>query len=67
MKKVIFNLTEEQDARLGKLAKHMGVTKSEALRRSIELYHFFKEAQQEGSKFKRLDKDGVESFVEIIG
>lgn len=67
MKKVIFNLTEEQDEKLGSFAKKMGVSKSEALRRSIELYHFFKEAQQEGSKFKRQDKDGQESFIEIIG
>ena len=67
MKKVIFNLTDEQDEKLGRFAKHMGVSKSEALRRAIELYHFVKESQLAGSKFKRQDKDGQESFVEIIG
>ncbi len=39
MKKVIFNLTEKQDERLGKLAKKLDVSKAEALRIAIELYH----------------------------
>ena len=67
MKKVIFNLSEEQDERLGKLAKKMGVTKSDALRRAIDLYQFVKEAQADGSVFKKQSKDGEESFIEIIG
>ena len=67
MKKVLFNLTEEQYERLAKLAKSMGVSKSEAMRRTIELYLFVKEAKAEGAEFSRKDKDGTERFVEIIG
>ena len=67
MKKVLFNLSEEQYDRLAKLAKSMGVSKSEAMRRTIELYSFVKEAKAEGAEFSRKDKDGTERFVEIIG
>ena len=67
MKKVLFNLSEEQYDRLAKLAKSMGVSKSEAMRRTIELYLFVKEAKAEGAEFSRKDKDGTERFVEIIG
>lgn len=67
MKKVLFNLTDEQYERLGNLAKSMGASKSEALRRAIELYQFFKEAKLEGAEFTRRDKDGTERIVEIIG
>ncbi len=67
MKKVLFNLSEEQYERLGKLAKSMGVSKSEAMRRTIELYLLFKEAKEEGAEFSRKDKDGTEKFFEIIG
>lgn len=67
MKKVLFNLTEVQYERLDKLAQSMGTTKSEALRRAIELYRFFNEAKNEGAEFTRRDKDGSERIVEIIG
>lgn len=42
-KRVIFHLTDDQDKRLAKLAKELGVQKGEALRRIIELYIAFKE------------------------
>jgi predicted DNA-binding protein len=67
MKKVLFNLTEEQYERLSRLAKAMGVSRSEALRRTIELYAMFKEAKEEGAEFTREDKDGSRRIVEIIG
>jgi predicted DNA-binding protein len=67
MKKVLFNLTDEQNERLERLAKSMGVSKSEALRRTIELYVMFKEAKVEGAQFTREDKDGTRRLVEIIG
>ena len=67
MKKVIFNLSEEQDERLGKLAKRMGVTKSDALRRAIELYHLVKEFQEEGIELRKRTKEGEETIVEFIG
>ncbi|KKL71536.1 hypothetical protein LCGC14_2093930 [marine sediment metagenome] len=47
MKEVIFNLTEEQDERLARLAKKMGVDKTEALRRAIELYRLIEEQRKE--------------------
>lgn len=67
MKKVIFNLTEEQNERLESLARRMGVSKSEAMRRAIELYRNFREAKEEGVEFTKRDKDGNERVVEIIG
>ncbi len=67
MKKVLFNLTEAQYERLDNLARAMGVTRSEALRRAIEVYHFIKEAKNEGDEITRKDKDGNERVVEIIG
>jgi predicted DNA-binding protein len=67
MKKVLFNLTDEQNERLERLAKKMGVSKSEALRRTVELYLMFKEAKEEGAEFTRQDKDGTRRLVEIIG
>jgi predicted DNA-binding protein len=67
MKKVLFNLTDEQNERLERLAKSMGVSKSEALRRTIELYLMFKEAKEEGAEFTRRDKAGRERVVEILG
>jgi hypothetical protein len=45
----------------------MGVSKSEALRRTVELYLMFKEAKEEGAEFTRQDKDGTRRLVEIIG
>ncbi len=67
MKKVLFNLTDEQYERLGNLTKSMGVTKSEAMRRTIELYLVMKEAKQEGAEISRRDKDGTKRIMEIIG
>ncbi|MBI4082775.1 MAG: ribbon-helix-helix protein, CopG family [Candidatus Lambdaproteobacteria bacterium] len=67
MKKVLFNLTEEQYARLERLADRMGVSKSEALRRAIELYQYVKEAQKEGAEITKRSKEGQEKVVEILG
>ena len=67
MKKVLFNLTEEQYERLGNLAKSMGVSKSEAMRRAIEIYQMIKEAKQEGAEITRKEKDGSERLVEFVG
>ena len=67
MKKVLFNLSEEQYDRLAKLAKSMGVSKSEAMRRAIELYMLFKQWKAEDEEIIRRSKGGTERFVEIIG
>lgn len=67
MKKVLFNLTDEQNERLERLASSMGVSKSEALRRTIELYLMFKEGKEEGAEFTRRDADGRERIVEVLG
>jgi hypothetical protein len=67
MKKVLFNLTDEQFARLKKLADRMGVSTSEALRRSIQVYQFVKESQQKGAEIHARSKDGKDTVVEIIG
>ncbi len=67
MKKVLFNLTEEQYERLGNLAKSMGVSKSEAMRRAIEIYQMIKEAKKEGAEITRKEKDGTERLVEFVG
>lgn len=67
MKKVLFNLTDEQNERLERIAASMGVSKSEALRRTIELYLLFKEAKEEGAEFTRRDLDGRERIWEVIG
>jgi len=66
MKKVIFNLSDEQDARLTKLAKRMGMSKSEALRQAIELYHIFREAQKKGDEIRKRNKDGEETLIQIL-
>ena len=66
MKKVIFNLSDEQDARLKKLAKRMGVSKSEALRQAIELYQIFREAQQKGDEIRKRNKGGEETIIQIL-
>lgn len=66
MKKVIFNLSDEQDARLKKLAKRMGVSKSEALRQAIELYQIFREAQLKGDEIRKRNKDGEETLIQIL-
>lgn len=67
MKKVLFNLTEEQHRRLEELAKRMGVSKSEALRRAVEIYQIIKDAQAEGSEIRKRSKSGEETVVQIIG
>jgi len=67
VKKVLFNLTDEQNERLERIAASMGVSKSEALRRTIELYLLFKEAKEEGAEFTRRDLDGRERIWEVIG
>ncbi|MCH8887615.1 MAG: ribbon-helix-helix protein, CopG family [SAR324 cluster bacterium] len=67
MKKVLFNLTEEQYERLGRLAKSMGISKSEAMRRAIEIYQMIKEAKQEGAEITRKEKDGSERLIEFVG
>lgn len=67
MKKVLFNLTEEQYERLGNLAKSMGISKSEAMRRAIEIYQMIKEAKQEGAEITRKEKDGSERLIEFVG
>lgn len=45
MSKVVFNLSEEQFARLDRLAKRLGVSRVEALRQSIELYQINRKIQ----------------------
>ena len=67
MKKVLFNLTEAQHQKLEELAKRMGVSKSEALRRSVEIYMIIKDAQAEGDEIRRRHKDGEETVVQVIG
>jgi predicted DNA-binding protein len=67
MKKVLFNLTEEQHSRLEQLAKRMGVSKSEALRRAVEIYQIIKDAQAEGAEIRKRSKNGEEIVVQIIG
>lgn len=67
MKKLLFNLTDEQYEELAQLAKQMGVSKSEALRRAIILYEAVKQAQREGSELRRVDRDGTERLVQLIG
>jgi predicted DNA-binding protein len=67
MKKVLFNLTEDQYERLQTLSNELGMSKSETLRRAIVLYQMIKEAQQEGAEFTKRDKAGDEKIVEFIG
>ena len=67
MKKVLFNLTDEQHRRLEDLARRMGVSKSEALRRAIEIYQIVKDAQAEGEEIRKRSKDGEETIVQIVG
>jgi predicted DNA-binding protein len=67
MKRVIFNLSEEQDARLTELADRMGVSKAEALRRAIEIYQFIKDAQEGGDEIRTRGKDGKETTLRIVG
>lgn len=67
MKKVLFQLTDDQYARLQGLASRMGVTTSEALRRAIDVYQFIKEAQEEGAEIRKRSKSGEDSVVHIIG
>ena len=67
MKKVLFNLTDEQHEKLKALAARMGVSKSEALRRAVEIYMFVKDAYEEGGEIRMRNKDGEESVVQIIG
>jgi predicted transcriptional regulator len=67
MKKVLFNLSEDQYQKLEELAERMGVSKSEALRRAVEIYKFIKDAQAEGSEIRKRDKKGGEISVQILG
>ena len=67
MKKVLFNLTDEQHTQLEGLAKKMGVSKSEALRRSIAIYQFVKDAEEEGAEIRKRSKDGEETVVQVLG
>ena len=67
MKKVLFNLTEEQYGKLEALAARMGVSKSEALRRALEIYQIVKSAQEDGAEFRKRSKDGEDTIVQIIG
>lgn len=67
MKKLLFNLTEDQFDSLEQLAQQMGVSKSEALRRAIGLYEAVKRALREGSELRLADKDGSERVVQLIG
>ncbi|KKK85920.1 hypothetical protein LCGC14_2768420 [marine sediment metagenome] len=66
MKKVIFNLTEEQDARLAKTAKRAGVSKSEFLRRALMLDWFLRENYLEGYEIV-MRKNGDEKTLVILG
>ena len=66
MKKVLFNLTEDQYERLGRLAKAMGCSKSTALRRSLELYLLMKRWDEEDKKIIARDKNGVEELLVIL-
>ena len=67
MKKVLFNLTESQFERLDELAKKMGVSRSEALRRAMELYAIMKKAKDEGDEIRKRTKGGEEVVVEFVG
>ena len=67
MKKVRFNLTEAQYERLSRLAKAMGVSRSEALRYVVEVYVIMKEAEREGANIAHERKDGTRRLVEIVG
>ncbi len=46
MKKAIFTLMDEQYARLEKLAAKQGVSKAEALRRAIILWHLIENGKE---------------------
>ena len=67
MKKVLFNLSEEQYEELGKLAKQMGISRSEALRRAMELYAIVKKAKAEGDEIRKHTKGGEEVVMEVLG
>jgi predicted DNA-binding protein len=67
MKKVLFSLSEDQYEKLEMLAKRMGVSKSEALRRAVEIYKFIKDAQAEGAEIRKRDRKGGEISVQILG
>ncbi|MDH4120980.1 MAG: ribbon-helix-helix domain-containing protein [Deltaproteobacteria bacterium] len=66
MKKVLFNLTEDQYKRLEALAKKQGVTKSEALRRALELYQLFRQTEKEGGEWRKKSKDGQETIMQVL-
>jgi len=51
-KKVLFHLTDEQYARLDKLATDMGVTRAEALQRAITLYQ--REQEEPGALMREM-------------
>lgn len=67
MKRVVFNLTDEQDARLERIARNMGVSKPEALRYALELYRTIKETQDEEAEPASQEGGTSRSVVEILG
>ena len=67
MKTVVFNLSKEDDARLTALAERLGMTKTAALRRGIEIHLMMRKWQDEGAKLRKIAPDGEVSTVEIIG
>ncbi len=67
MKKVLFHLTEEQYAKLKVLARRMGVSKPEALRRAVEITMFIRDQCEEMRKRPARRKEGEKRVVEIIG
>jgi len=67
MKRVVFHLTDEQYERLKALAKRMGVSKKEALRRAVEIYQIIREVRQESAERRENGNEEERGFVEIIG
>ena len=67
MKKVLFNLTEEQVECLDALSKKMGVSRSEALRRAMELYAIMKIAKDQGDEIRKRTKGGEDVVIGIVG
>lgn len=67
MKRVVFNLTDEQDARLERIARNMGVSKPEALRYVLEFHQVMKESEAKAAEYRRTHEDASENIMEILG
>jgi hypothetical protein len=65
--RVTLDLTDNANERLNLLSQGTSLSKAMVLRQALQLYEFVIKATMQGSRFRKIDGDGTESDVTLIG